>query len=52
MKESIRKPYPKKFEKAKRIFHDRGGVLKTGEVLGAGIHPRTLYEMQRSGILE
>jgi len=40
------------FEKAKRIFRNRGGMLKTGEALSAGIHPRTLYEMQRSGILE
>ena len=40
------------FEKAKRIFRNRGGMLKTSEALGAGIHPRTLYELQRSGILE
>jgi predicted transcriptional regulator of viral defense system len=40
------------FEKAKKIFRHRGGMLKTGEVLSAGIHPRTLYEMQRIGILE
>jgi predicted transcriptional regulator of viral defense system len=41
-----------RFKKAKEIFHDRGGALKTGEALSAGIHPRTLYEMQRRGILE
>ena len=52
MKESIRKSYPKKFERAQKIFRDRGGVLKTGEALSAGIHPRTLYEMQRMGIVE
>lgn len=40
------------FEKAKKIFRNRGGMLKTGEALSAGIHPRTLYEMHRSGILE
>jgi len=40
------------FEKAKRIFRNRGGMLKTSEALGAGIHPRTLYELQRSGILD
>jgi predicted transcriptional regulator of viral defense system len=40
------------FEKAKRIFRNRGGMLKTSEALSAGIHPRTLYEMQRSGILD
>ena len=43
---------PDRFETAKKVFRDRGGVLKTGEALSAGIHPRTLYEMERSGILE
>lgn len=37
---------------AKKVFQGRGGVLKTGEALSSGIHPRTLYEMERSGILE
>ncbi len=40
------------FAKAKTIFRNRGGMLKTGEALRAGIHPRTLYGMHRSGILE
>jgi predicted transcriptional regulator of viral defense system len=52
MKEPIRKSHSKKFERAQEIFRDRGGVLKTGEALSAGIHPRTLYEMQRIGIVE
>ncbi len=52
MRRSIKKSYPKGVEKAEKILRDRGGVLRTGEALGAGIHPRTLYEMQRSGILE
>ena len=39
-------------ERARRIFRNRGGILKTGEALSAGIHPRTLYEMHRTGILE
>lgn len=43
---------PKKFDKPKKIFRDRGGVLRTGEALGAGIHPRMLYEMHQVGILE
>jgi predicted transcriptional regulator of viral defense system len=43
---------PDRFESAKKVFRDRGGVLKTGEALSAGIHPRILYEMERSGILE
>ena len=44
--------HPDRFETAKKVFRDRGGVLKTGEALSAGIHPRTLYDMERSGILE
>jgi predicted transcriptional regulator of viral defense system len=52
MRESKKKPYPERFKNPQKIFRDRGGVLRTGEALGAGIHPRTLYEMQRSGILE
>src|SRR4030043_1148195 len=48
----MRKSDQNTFEKAKRIFRNRGGMLKTGEALDAGIPPRTLYEMQRSGILE
>jgi len=52
MKRSIKKSYPESVEKAEKIFRDRGGVLKTGEALSAGIHPRTLYEMQQSGVLE
>jgi predicted transcriptional regulator of viral defense system len=48
----MRKSEQNTFEKARRIFRNRGGMLKTGEALSAGIHPRTLYEMHRSGILE
>jgi predicted transcriptional regulator of viral defense system len=48
----MKRSNPKKFKRAQKIFHDRGGVLKTGEALRMGIHPRTLYEMHRSGILE
>jgi predicted transcriptional regulator of viral defense system len=52
MEESAKTFHPKKFKKAKKIFYGRGGVLKTGEALRAGIHPRILYEMHRTGILE
>jgi len=48
----MRKSDQDTFEKAKRIFRNRGGMLRTGEALSAGIHPRTLYEMHQSGILE
>lgn len=39
-------------ERAKQIFADRGGTLRTSEALEAGIHPRTLYAMRDSGDLQ
>jgi predicted transcriptional regulator of viral defense system len=41
-----------RFETGRKVFRDRCGVLKTSEALSAGIHPRTLYEMERIGIIE
>jgi predicted transcriptional regulator of viral defense system len=43
---------PTSQQQARRIFRQRGGTLRTGEALAAGIHPRTLYEMRDSGELE
>ncbi len=37
---------------ATAIFREHGGMLRTGEALQLGIHPRTLYEMRDSGTLE
>ncbi len=37
---------------ATTIFRKHGGMLRTGEALQLGIHPRTLYEMRDSGALE
>ncbi len=34
------------------IFREHGGMLMTGEALQFGIHPRTLYSMRDSGVLE
>ena len=39
-------------EKARQLFRDRGGTLRTSEALAAGVHPRTLYAMQSTGELE
>lgn len=39
-------------EKAKQIFREKGGTLRTGEALDSGIHPRTLYALRDSGDLE
>ena len=37
---------------AKRIFQDHGGILRTSQAISKGIHPRTLYEMRDSGVIE
>jgi predicted transcriptional regulator of viral defense system len=42
----------KQIEAARRIFRHGGGILRTGEALDQGIHPRTLYAMRDTGILE
>ena len=34
------------------IFHQHGGVMRTSEALRLGVHPRTLYAMRDSGVLE
>jgi predicted transcriptional regulator of viral defense system len=39
-------------ERASRVFHKRGGVLRTRDTLAAGIHPRTLYAMRDAGVIE
>ncbi len=39
-------------EKAKKIFARHNSVLRTGEALRLGIHPRTLYALRDSGELE
>jgi len=37
---------------AKRIFREHDGILRTSEALELGVHPRTLYKMRDSGLLE
>jgi predicted transcriptional regulator of viral defense system len=39
-------------EQAIETFRERGGILRTGEALRLGIHPRTLYALRDSGALE
>ncbi|MGO8748573.1 MAG: type IV toxin-antitoxin system AbiEi family antitoxin domain-containing protein [Thermoguttaceae bacterium] len=39
-------------ERARQLFRDRGGTLRTNEALAAGVHPRTLYAMRSAGELE
>jgi predicted transcriptional regulator of viral defense system len=40
------------FEDAVTLFRRHGGILRTAEALRLGIHPRTLYAMRDSGVLE
>ena len=41
-----------KYEKAKGIFREHGGILKASDAIRKRIHPRTLYEMRDKGIVE
>jgi predicted transcriptional regulator of viral defense system len=41
-----------RFQRAVTIFKQKGGVLKTAEILKAGIHPSTLYSLVKNGKLE
>lgn len=40
------------FARERRLFRQKGGLLRTGAALRVGIHPRTLYEMRDKGIVE
>ncbi|MBI2411741.1 MAG: type IV toxin-antitoxin system AbiEi family antitoxin domain-containing protein [Deltaproteobacteria bacterium] len=41
-----------RFEKAKNIFRQHGGILKMSEAVQAGIHRKMLYAMRDAGIIE
>jgi len=43
---------PKAIEKAERIFFYNAGMLKTSDALGLGIHPKTLYELEKAGTIQ
>ena len=43
---------PKQIDKAKRIFCQHGGILRTAKAINAGIQPRALYAMRNSGELQ
>ena len=42
----------KSVQNAITVFRQHGGTLRTTEALRLGIHPRTLYAMHDSGVLE
>lgn len=39
-------------KKAIAVYRQHGGVLRTAEAIRQGIHPRTIYEMRDSGLIE
>ncbi len=43
---------PDRIRQARAMFEKRGGTLRTGEALAAGIHPEVLYRMRDEGQLE
>jgi predicted transcriptional regulator of viral defense system len=52
MEAGMKKQAQPQLERAKRLFRQRGGLLRTNEALRVGIHPRTLYAMRSAGIVE
>jgi len=51
-KKKGRDPVNRSHQNAVRVFKDHGGVLRTVEVLRAGVHQRTLYAMREAGIVD
>ena len=41
-----------KYKEAREVFLAHGGIMSTGEALSSGIHPRNLYAMRDSGLIE
>ncbi len=48
----MKKQAQPQLERAKRLFRQRGGLLRTSEAIRVGIHPRTLYAMRSAGTVE
>src|SRR6478672_5046555 len=48
------KPSPSKssIDRLRKAFRGSPGVLRTGELLRAGVHPRTLYALREAGVVE
>ena len=38
--------------KARRVFTEHGGMLRTGKAIRLGIHPRTIYALRDAGEIE
>lgn len=52
MKKRAAKRRGNRCQRAVAVFDKHGGILRTGEAIGAGIHPSTLYAMREAGKLE
>jgi predicted transcriptional regulator of viral defense system len=37
---------------AEQVFREHGGLMRTGEALAAGIHPRVFYRLRDQGLIE
>jgi predicted transcriptional regulator of viral defense system len=38
--------------RVRKVFREAGGVLRTSQALRAGIHPRDLYALRESGVID
>ncbi len=45
-------PTHKKYERARAKLKSIGGIFRTSDAIRAGIHPRTLYAMLETGLVE
>ena len=45
-------PPPSSLRQAEDLFRRNGGLMRTQDALQAGIHPRTLYGLRDSGVLD
>lgn len=52
MKPKTRPEPGTRFERARSVFQENGGMLRTAQALRLGIHPDTLYALRDSGALE
>jgi predicted transcriptional regulator of viral defense system len=41
-----------RYKRAQEVFRQCGGILRTGDALALGIHPRTLYRMRDEGVVD
>lgn len=41
-----------KRERAESLIREQGGIIRTSEALAIGIHPRILYQLRDSGVLD